>query len=676
MRVATNAQLDEWEAEKAPPKKRIPQTVVDELAAHVQTCWQAALTHKEDKLDERLLNCLRRRDGKYDYQKVKELEKLGTALVYFRHTSLKCRAAKAWIKDVLIPADDRPWGLDPTPIPDLPPELRQIVVERTMTKAIQTIQTTGQMPTEDDVRSSASDMADIAKEGLVMEARRRAARMEDQIEDQFVEGGFRDAFMEVLDDVTTFPSGILKGPVIETKRQLAYSADGSFTPVVTEEQTPTYKRVSPFDFYPSPQSSGVDDGFLIERMRLYKNELARFRDVPGYDKKAIDTVLEEHSSQSDSNDTVATDWERAELESKELNGAQGTEDGRIEIFEYWGTVEGSMLKKWGLPGVDDPQKQYDVTVMVSGNTVLRALLNPDPLGRRPYYVASYETVPGSIWGISIPEIMEPLQDVMNSMLRSMVDNVGFASGPQIGVDVDRMHPSMDVTKVYPRKMWFFENNPLGSQLPIQFFQPNMNLDPLIRGLAKFETLADDYTGIPRYAYGNEDVGGAGETASGLSMLMNAASKGIRQVIGNISEGILSQIVERQFTWNMLYLDDRAIKGDCKVNARGALAVVLREQLQVQRRMFADATNNPTDIQITGLEGRRKLLQSLAADLELPGVVPREEAFARQQQAQAQMAMQQQQQQLAAEAAGEEKKQLSAMTPTAPKQRVAGPRDRL
>ena len=45
---------------------------------------------------------------------------------------------------------------------------------------------------------------------------------------------------------------------------------------------------------------------------------------------------------------------------------------------------------------------------------------------------------------------------------------------------------------------------------------------------KFATLADEYTGIPRYMTGDASVGGAGRTASGMSMLMSNAGKSIKR----------------------------------------------------------------------------------------------------------------------------------------------------
>ena len=48
--------------------------------------------------------------------------------------------------------------------------------------------------------------------------------------------------------------------------------------------------------------------------------------------------------------------------------------------------------------------------------------------------------------------------------------------------------------------------------------------------AEWEQRADDATGVPRYTYGNGVQAGAGDTASGLAMLMNNAAKGLMSVI--------------------------------------------------------------------------------------------------------------------------------------------------
>ena len=71
-------------------------------------------------------------------------------------------------------------------------------------------------------------------------------------------------------------------------------------------------------------------------------------------------------------------------------------------------------------------------------------------------------------------------------------------------------------------------------------------------------LADDHSGIPSYVTGDLNVQGAGRTASGLSMLMGSAGKGIRQVVMHI-DNVIKPVIHRIFLYNMRYNEDESIK---------------------------------------------------------------------------------------------------------------------
>ena len=98
------------------------------LAGHIQTCWQAAKPAKIP-IEERLLKCIRQRDGKYDPEiealLQEQASKTGQPLIFMMLTNIKCRAAKAWIKDVLLPSGEKPFAVEPTPVPDLAPEIKE-----------------------------------------------------------------------------------------------------------------------------------------------------------------------------------------------------------------------------------------------------------------------------------------------------------------------------------------------------------------------------------------------------------------------------------------------------------------------------------------------------------------------------------------------------------------------
>jgi hypothetical protein len=110
------------------------------------------------------------------------------------------------------------------------------------------------------------------------------------------------------------------------------------------------------------------------------------------------------------------------------------------------------------------------------------------------------------------------------------------------------------------------------------------------------------------------------------MLMGSAGKGIRQVVMGIDFHIIGPTVTDQYNWNMQYVDDATIKGDCEVVPRGAVTLANREQLNVRRVEFLQATANPIDSQIVGIKGRAAILREVSKGLSMPvdDIVPTNE----------------------------------------------------
>ncbi|MDN5937706.1 MAG: hypothetical protein L0H83_03505, partial [Salinisphaera sp.] len=127
-------------------------------------------------------------------------------------------------------------------------------------------------------------------------------------------------------------------------------------------------------------------------------------------------------------------------------------------------------------------------------------------------------------------------------------------------------------------------------------------------------------------YGSSRVGGAGSTASGLAMLMDATAKGIRKAIGHIDKGVIQPVVMAVWMDLMQTDDDLQAKGDCQVVARGSMAILVKEQSQARRQEFLARTANPLDYEIMGRKGRAALLREAARSLDIPvdDIVPSEE----------------------------------------------------
>jgi hypothetical protein len=216
------------------------------------------------------------------------------------------------------------------------------------------------------------------------------------------------------------------------------------------------------------------------------------------------------------------------------------------------------------------------------------------------------------------------------------------------VNTASVPPGQNVTNIFPWKIWQLDYSKTGasSRPPIDFFQPSPMTEGLMKVFEKFSQLADEYSGIPAYTYGSANIGGAAKTASGLSMLMNAASKAIKNVIRHVDSGILQQTIDMFYCWNMLWHPDNSIKGDAQVVARGALSLVAKEQNQMRVQELLQQTANPLDMQIMGIPGRAKMLRRALQGVDVGGdeVIPSEDELQQMLMQQSQQAQQQQMQQ--------------------------------
>jgi hypothetical protein len=632
----SNAQINALERQAREARDRQNRPLISSLSAHITHSWHRA-QRARDGVEEEMLQSARQRKAQYDDEKLAAIRRQGGSEEFMPLTALKCRAAESWILDVLSPTGDKPWKIDPTPVPELAQQITQAAQMMTMSEYMD-----GQLQSF-EAFTRAQEIRQHLHEEVVKYAKDAAKKMETVIHDQMIEGDWEPIFREFVGDVVTYKVGIIKGPVVRKRKAMTWGVnDGRTVPQVKEKLKLEFERVSPFDLYPSPESRDINDGYLIERMRLTREYLVSCKDTPGFDNGAIDLVLESHGNAGYKRWTE-TDQERSENEDRPLENSLG-KPGTIECLEYWGRVQGLLLMEWGFKEQElEPFAEYEVNAWLIDGVVIRAVLNPDPLGRRPYSKTSYEKVPGSFWGRSVPERMREVQNICNATARAMINNMGYASGPQIVIpDISRLPAGEDITSIYPGKIWQFENRRFTTERPIDNFTIDSRAEELMRVYQYYAQMADEHTGIPSYAHGNPQIGGAGGTASGLSMLLNSSAKGIKMVIADIDKDIFGTVLKRMYEWNMRFNPDESIKGDIAIYPRGALTLIIHEQLQMRRQQFLAATANDLDFQVTGLAGRAAVLRAIAEDLDLPAgdVVPSEEDLERRQAEQ--MAMQQQQ----------------------------------
>lgn len=556
-RLPTQAELD-------------AQDEIDSLAAHIRNVWETNTAHKRvSGIEEVMLQCTRQRNGEYDADDLKKIP--CDFQFYLNVTGLKCRAAEAWLKDVLVNAADEPWTISPSGDPELPEDLLGQVADLVKREVL----ARGYVDTE-LIKSRIKELKDTARQAILQLAQEACDRMTVKINDQMTTAHWKEHFEKWQSDIITYPSGILKGPLIHKrkvlkwrKNKLEYDTEIGFA----------FERVAPPDLYPSAEATTPNNAIsIIERMRLTKSQLFDCIGQPHFSEDAIRLVLQTY--EEGFRDWLSDDGER-EISEKKLGSLWGT-DETIDVLDFWGRVQGNILKEWGID-VDDEEKQYEINAWLVGDYVIRSLLNPDPLGRRPYNVTSFNKLPGQFWGEGIPQLIRDIQRMANSAARALIRNMAFSAGPIVELDVTRLDEGeARPDNIEPYRVYYTTPATNDAGPALRFEEIPSVASEMQAILQQYLALADDFSGVPSYSYGNTEAAqGAGQTMGGLSLLYGNALKGIKNVIMNMDRDGIEPIIRQIWTYNMLYDPDPSIKADAKIVANGAEGILQKEQTQAR-----------------------------------------------------------------------------------------------
>ncbi len=621
------AQLDKERADI----KNAPESLKLDLIAHVRKAWERAQKEKMP-FQQQMIKNLNQRAGEYESDKLADIRQMGGSEIYMKITDTKCRSLIAWVKDILFQPGATPFGLDHAPIPSLTPEAEQEAQALFMQEANSLAQLGA--PLDEATINALMPKFKKRLEGIRKEiAQERADEMSDRIESQLIDGGFYKALSKLIALITIFKAGFIKGPIYRKKkvRDDIVDAEGRVRPGVKEEIIPEWESPSAMDIYPMPGAIGIDDGDLIEIIHYTRSEIQSMIGIDGFDEVAIREVLG-HFYDKGLHEWTWDDQQRAAAEGRNADNYYDWD--KIDCIELNGHIPGRMLLQWAELHTDldekgkikkqmilgheiDPDLDYLCTAWVIDRWILKVAINDNALERKYYYKVSFVENENGFWGDSLCETIPDPQSACNSIARALQNNCAIASGPLVGLNEKLLVPGEKPDKIWPWRVFRFVMGAFGrTEPPIQFWQAAMHITELVAGYNHFSKIADEECGVPGWAHGDPQVGGSGNTSSGLSMLMGASSRGVKEVIRNIDSKIIAPIIEDLYYINFEMDEDLEYIGNVKVIARGSSFLQAKEQMVLRLNDFLRATDNPTDFQLMGPDGRRYALREIARSMNL------------------------------------------------------------
>ena len=521
-------------------------------------------------------------------------------------TKVKVLAAYGQISEILFGRGDFPLVIEPTPDPEgIEESVHLNVVEKQMGGGDQSLdpygfEGDGRELAPGSVEASAPKLGGLTKEleGASLKkgysklgepdlkpADIAARRLNKILQDQLIDTSATKEIRRSLFEQALLGTGIVKGPFNFYKKVHKWEKgeDGERIYSPYEKTVPRLGHVSCWNFYPDPSAVDNDDcEYVIERHRLNREQLRNLKDIPLFDLAAINRVLSMNGT-----------YEERYFENTIYSDQDPTyNENRYEVLEYWGTLDATSARAYGLelPYDMDEISSVQVNAWICGTEVLRVVLNPFTPARIPYQIFPYEKNPYQVFGVGVAENMEDAQLLMNGHMRMAIDNLALAGNLVFDVDEASLVPGQNFD-IYPGKVFRRQSGVTGTAINGLKFPSTAGEN--MQMYDKARQLADEETGIPSITHGQTGVTGTGRTASGLSMLLGSAGLNVKTVIKNIDDYLLRPLGEAFFQWNMQFNEKaETFDGDLEIKPRGTVSVMMKEVRSQRLTMLLQTVSNP------------------------------------------------------------------------------------
>ena len=439
-------------------------------------------------------------------------------------------------------------------------------------------------------------------------AKEAARKMQELIHDQIEESNGSSELRNALFESTLFGTGIVKGPFNFNKTLSRWTVDeetGERTYNPVSVRVPRIEFVSIWDFFPDPNATTIEEcEYTFHRHKLNRSQMRALAKLPYFNKDQIRECL-----------AMGPNYEEKDYET-ELKDDQRTEDygsEKFEVLEYWGIMDAEHAREVGmeLPEDVDDLDEVQINAWVSNGKLLRGVVNPFTPYRLPYNAFPYERNPYSFFGIGVAENMDDSQQIMNGHARMAIDNLALSGSLVFDVDESALVGGQSM-EIYPGKVFRRQAGQAGQSIYGMKF-PNTSQENMMM-FDKFRQLADEQTGIPSYSHGQTGVQSMTRTASGMSMLLGAASLNIKTVVKNLDDFLLKPLGQAYYQWNMQFFEGKlGTEGDLEIHAMGTNSLMQKEVRSQRLTMFLQTAQNPAIAPFVKIS---KIVSELAYSLDL------------------------------------------------------------
>lgn len=544
--------------------------------------------------------------------------------LYKNFARLKISVVLAFLNKVGFDESGLPFGIEPSPIPDLSDADKATAINRAIMKLVgrseqltmglespETLLT--RMGSEDPVEkfeahletAGVRDVLENYVDAVMYEmredqketAKKRADRMMELIEDQLKEGRFNDSLEQFKLDFLTYPYAAVEGPIPVAKYEPVWR-NGK---LVSEAKIlPVFRTVRPWDVVWSADSTSTQDGtYMMVRKQYTREELIMMTQVTdaGYFSTAVNDILEVIAilEDPDNRNKFAEYIEkhpigvRADL-YQVPNGAS------IEGITYYGKLSGFKLKDLGFV-VNSSNKElvthelYETEITIVAGRVVKALIydNPNSIPR-PINTASVQGKAYGMYGDSYLAGFRSLERAYNDKLIWEHTNDYATSVDLYEVDAKRLTKD-NLQEIGKRqkegKTFVFrpgtvvtgQNESYMQQGSSKIITPHKLADPHPNrrmSLVAISNEIDRVSGVPASMHGEASSSGMMRSFKTVFLLEGNASSILTNMAAQIDRDLYAPVAKALNIYNLIHSEDPTIKGDVNIIAGGVKGAVEKE----------------------------------------------------------------------------------------------------
>ena len=507
----------------------------------------------------------------------------GNSHYYPKLTRSKVKSVLSRLNDMLFPTTDRNYTIEPTPEPEIAPELAELLGQKViqqMTLEAQQSQQPGQE--QQEIQLNPEEVSKRLASAIKKYAHLASDKMQVEMDDQLLLTGYAQEGKKVLESGLNFGTGIIRGPHVQTiKTKEWHFLDGKFVGKEKERKYPVLKFTRIWDWYPDMGVTDADksEGYFIRHVmsKLEMQQLAKRKD---FDGEYIKEFLKDNSKGDAKMKEYEQELQDIDAENKLQTGSVRVINNSYEVLEFWGLLE------------DDNENVYEGEVWVIGSKVIKEAKNNIADGRRPDRLFYFEKDETSIFGGGLIRIMRHSALAYAGASRAALDNASVVSGPQVEVNISLLLSDQDVDGFYPRKVWYREGYGVDSQYPaIRGVEFASHISELLALRDKIKETADEETCLPAWITG-EPPKNTNETVGGASIKVGNVLIALKDIVTNF-DNFTSEVMGAVYAWNMEYNPRNDIKGDFLVKAQGSSSLITKE-VRMQALNLLAQTLTPED----------------------------------------------------------------------------------